>query len=133
MTNLRDIGENLPDLERQVFSAVRQGSLLSVGEVTDRLAADGRSLAYTTVMTVLTRLWQKGYLIRQQEGRSYLYTALPEDHIRRELGGRIVREALTKYGAPALTGFVRTLSPEQRALLATLLREHEERDSEDQT
>lgn len=132
MTDPRDVRENLPELERQVFTAVRQGPLLSVSEVTDRLAADGRALAYTTVMTVLTRLWQKGYLDRQQEGRSYLYEALPEDDIRRELGGRAVREALTKFGTPALTGFVRTLSPEQRALVATLLREQDDPESEDQ-
>ena len=132
MTDPRDVRENLPELERQVFTAVRQGPLLSVSEVTDRLAADGRALAYTTVMTVLTRLWQKGYLDRQQEGRSYLYEALPEDDIRRELGGRAVREALAKFGTPALTGFVRTLSPEQRALVATLLREQDDRESEDQ-
>ncbi len=132
MTDPRDVRENLPELERQVFTAVRQGPLLSVSEVTDRLAADGRALAYTTVMTVLTRLWQKGYLDRQQEGRSYLYEALPEDDIRRELGGRAVREALAKFGTPALTGFVRTLSPEQRALVATLLREQDDPESEDQ-
>lgn len=130
MTHPRDVGENLPELERQVFTAVRQGSLLSVGEVTDRLTAEGRPLAYTTVMTVLTRLWRKGYLGRQPEGRSYLYEALPEDDIRRDLGGRVVHDALAKFGTPALSGFVRTLSPAQRELVATLLREHDDSENE---
>ena len=130
MIDPRDIGENLPELERQVFMAVRQGTFLSVGEVTDRLTAAGRPLAYTTVMTVLTRLWRKGYLGRQPEGRSYLYEALHDDDIRRDLGGREASAAIAKFGTPALSGFVRTLSPAQRELVATLLREHDDSDSE---
>ncbi len=30
-------------------------------------------LAYTTVMTILTRLWQKNLLTRDREGRAYAY------------------------------------------------------------
>ena len=122
MTENRDIAANLPDLERQVFAAVRAGGrLMSVNEVVDRLGAQDRSLAYTTVMTVLTRLWHKGYLERLPEGRAYQYRARSEEDIAGDLGGRLAREAIAKFGAPALTGFVKTLSPEQRALLAKLL------------
>ena len=120
-----------PPLEMMCLNALWELGEGTVEEVRKTVSVS-RPLAYTTVMTVLTRLWQKGYLDRQQEGRSYLYEALPEDDIRRELGGRAVREALAKFGTPALTGFVRTLSPEQRALVATLLREQDDPESEDQ-
>ena len=30
-------------------------------------------LAYTTIMTILTRLWEKGRLTRGQRGRAYTY------------------------------------------------------------
>ena len=55
--NEPDIGDSLGDLERQVFLAIRVSGRSSVAEAADRLAADGRRLAYTTVMTVMTRLW----------------------------------------------------------------------------
>ena len=124
MTNDKDIAENLPDLERQVFAAVRAGhERVGVNEVVTRLTAQDRRLAYTTVMTVLTRLWHKGYLERQPEGRAYFYQARAEEDIAGDLGGRAAREALAKFGVPALTGFVKTLSPEQRALVARLLKD----------
>jgi predicted transcriptional regulator len=33
-------------------------------------------LAYTTVMTILVRLWDKGILERRREGRAYAYRTL---------------------------------------------------------
>ena len=44
--------------------------------VRDLVDAPGiRGLAYTTVMTVLDRLWQKGYVARRRVGRAYSYRA----------------------------------------------------------
>ncbi len=120
-TNEPDIGDSLGDLERQVFLAVRASGRSSVAETAERLASEGRTLAYTTVMTVMTRLWEKGYLFRLRQGKAYIYEAREQGEIAGELGGRAVREALEKYGASALIGFVRNLSPEQRAAVARLL------------
>lgn len=119
--NEPDIGDSLGDLERQVFLAIRATGRTSVAEAAERLAHEGRPLAYTTVMTVMTRLWEKGYLFRQRQGKAYVYEAREQGAIAGELGGRAVREALEKYGAPALMGFVRNLSPEQRAIVSQLL------------
>lgn len=122
-TNEPDIGDSLGDLERQVFLAIRVSGRSSVAETAERLHSEGRPLAYTTVMTVMTRLWEKGYLFRQRHGKAYVYEARDQGEIAGELGGRAVREALEKYGAPALMGFVRNLSPEQRAIVSQLLNE----------
>ncbi len=35
-----------------------------------------KELAYTTVMTILTRLWQKGLAEREQQGRRFVYRPL---------------------------------------------------------
>lgn len=121
MMNEPDIGDSLGDLERQVFLAVRASGRSSVADVVERLSGEGRPLAYTTVMTVMTRLFEKGYLLRRRQGKAYLYEARDQAEIAGEIGGRAVREALEKYGAPALMGFVRNLSPEQRAAVARLL------------
>ncbi len=37
------------------------------------LEALHEDLAYTTVMTILTRLWKKGVVTRSREGRAYAY------------------------------------------------------------
>jgi len=46
---------------------------LPVTEIQRRLKRGGKDLAYTTVMTVLTRLHNKGVLTRVKEGRQFLY------------------------------------------------------------
>lgn len=46
---------------------------LTVREVLDRM--EGRELAYTTVMTVLTRLETKGIATRERDGRAWRYQA----------------------------------------------------------
>src|SRR5690242_3713398 len=43
-----------------------------VREVVDDLARD-RSIAYTTVMTVMENLYRKGWLRRQRDGRAWRY------------------------------------------------------------
>jgi predicted transcriptional regulator len=45
----------------------------SVHDVQQALARAGHELAYTTVMTVLVRLHEKGLARRTKEGRRYLY------------------------------------------------------------
>lgn len=64
----------LGPLERKILEAVwsRDGKSLTVRE----LLADGKiSLAYTTVMTTLDRLFKKGLLQRTEEGRAFRYSA----------------------------------------------------------
>ena len=45
-----------------------------VQEVVDALEPE-RPLAYTTVMTVMSRLAEKGLLTRRRDGRAYVYTS----------------------------------------------------------
>lgn len=75
---------------------------LPVRAVLDRLNADrGEPLAYTTVMTVLGRLAERGAARRTLAGRSYLYEAAVTDTA--ELA---VRDVLRNHGGAALAHFV---------------------------
>ena len=49
----------------------------SVAEVVEAVA---EPLAYTSVLTTIRVLEQKGYLTHRQEGRAYLYTACIAEH-----------------------------------------------------
>lgn len=58
-------------LEAEVLGHLwERGEPATPGEVQ---AAVGQDLAYTTVMTILTRLWQKGLVERHRDGRAYAY------------------------------------------------------------
>jgi predicted transcriptional regulator len=64
----------LGDLEADIMSAVWEKKRATVQDVQEALAPR-RALAYTTVMTVMSRLAEKGLLERIKEGRAYVYTA----------------------------------------------------------
>lgn len=46
---------------------------LSVADVQQRLDRSGHQVAYTTVMTVLGRLFEKGLVRRERDGKRYVY------------------------------------------------------------
>jgi predicted transcriptional regulator len=90
-------------LESEVMDAVwRAGSPVSVREVIDEL--NGRRsepLAYTTVMTVMSRLAEKDALSRRKAGRGYVYEANAPD-----AAGIAVKDVLRAYGDVAVAHFV---------------------------
>lgn len=91
----------LGPLEIRVLGLLNDGETLAVGALRERLAEGGTDLAYTTVMTVLTRLHQKGLVERRREGQRFLYTRAKKAP--RVLEGMLsrVRKALTPGAAVA--------------------------------
>ncbi|MFI8321007.1 BlaI/MecI/CopY family transcriptional regulator [Streptomyces sp. NPDC085529] len=105
-------------LETQVLAALRTApGPVAAAWVQERLGGD---LAYTTVVTILTRLHVKGAVTRERSGRSFKWTAVADEaglaalRMRRVLDSEADREAV-------LTSFVSTLSPGDERLLRALL------------
>ncbi|MFT3770273.1 MAG: BlaI/MecI/CopY family transcriptional regulator [Minicystis sp.] len=69
MTSTRELGP----LEMKVLGHLEAGDPLPVAAVQERLARGGDDLAYTTVMTVLVRLYEKGLVTRKKDGARFLY------------------------------------------------------------
>lgn len=63
---------SLGPLEADIMQVVWLRQKVTVQDVYEAISAD-RPIAYNTVMTVMTRLAQKGILKRQKDGRAYLY------------------------------------------------------------
>jgi BlaI family penicillinase repressor len=61
--------------ELEVLKALWDAGPSTVRQVLDTLHARGRKLAYTTVLTFLTRLEQKGYVSSDKGGQAYIYRA----------------------------------------------------------
>lgn len=62
----------LGPLEMSVLGLLTEAPL-SVGDVQEKLRGQGQDLAYTTVMTVLVRLLSKGWVVREKQGRQFMY------------------------------------------------------------
>ena len=64
----------LGEREGPVLESLWESGELSTPNVFDRIGKP-RGLAYTTILTVLQRLYNKGLADRREEGRSHIYRA----------------------------------------------------------
>src|SRR5258706_9620384 len=110
----------LGDLERAIMEVL----WAAPGPLTAKAISDGlddRSLAVTTVLTVLSRLEKKAMLTRRRDDRAHTYAAAAsrEDHV-----AELMREALGTAGDrdAALARFVGAASPQEADVLRRALR-----------
>ncbi|MFF3733269.1 BlaI/MecI/CopY family transcriptional regulator [Streptomyces sp. NPDC002476] len=93
---------------------------VTVREVLEDLQRE-RSIAYTTVMTVMDNLHQKGWVRREVDGRAYRYTAVST---RAAYSAALMNEAWSRSDNPAaaLVAFFGMMSAEQRQALRDAMR-----------
>ncbi|MCX2970733.1 BlaI/MecI/CopY family transcriptional regulator [Streptomyces sp. TRM70308] len=111
----------LGELEDAVMTRVwRWNRPVTVREVLEDLQRE-RRIAYTTVMTVMDNLHQKGWLRRAQEGRAYRYEPVST---RAAYAAALMNEAWSRSdnAAATLVAFFGMLSPEQADALRDALR-----------
>lgn len=103
----------LGPLERRVMEQLWLGGPQTVAKNLETLnATTHRKLAYTTVMTILVRLHEKGYVSRSQGGRTYTYQAtMDEPTLAAAVGRRELGRLIDRYGAASLAGFAEELEP----------------------
>ena len=100
------------------------GRPMPVREVAEAVnTGRGSPLAYTTVLTVMTRLAGKNILARSRSGRGYVYTPVAAD-----TAAIAVRGVLDEFGEAALARFVEQveLEPRLRARLRRLMEQQRE-------
>ncbi len=105
-------------LERDVLKVLwRSDGPQTPGEVREQLDVD---LAYTTVMTILARLHDKGLTNRSARGRAFAYTATVSESelIAKRMSAEL---SVTKDRAGALVGFVGGLNKRDIAALRSVL------------
>ena len=117
---------------RKLPSGELENRVLSVLWATDRamtprevhaVISAKRDLAYTTVMTILTRLWEKEEVTREKHGRSFVYQPVLG---RDERVAQRLQEVLDAADdrLVALNAFVTSLPADAQAALQASLREN---------
>jgi predicted transcriptional regulator len=115
----------LGSLELEVMEFMWQAgeaTVRQVGEVISRK----RSIAYTTVMTVMGHLVDKGLLSRTLEGKKYRYqVAQSKDEFLYQASQRMIRTLINDFGDLAIAGFlgeIGQLEPDRLEQLRRLAR-----------
>jgi predicted transcriptional regulator len=113
--------EALGKLEREVLDEIWRRDEVSVRDI---YLAFGESIAYTTLMTTLDRLFKKKILKRRKDGRAFIYLpAVSPDEFEQGIREDLI-DGLLGHGAdsvqPVLACIVDTVSERDRELLDEL-------------
>lgn len=109
------------ELEAQVMTALWElGAPATPREVLERLPAEP-PVGYSAVMTVMRRLWKKGMLAREREGKAFTYRPV---QAREQLTAERMVALLESSADPAaaLAQFVGGLPEQRRGDLRRILR-----------
>ncbi len=95
----RSTSKHPTELELEILKILWRDKQATVREVRKKLL-DFRKLAYTSVMTMMTIMTEKGYLKRSKEGNYYIYTPRVTE---RETTGGILSDIVERlfYGSAA--------------------------------
>ena len=110
------------ELEARIMDILwRSEAPMTPRDVHDVLARNHRTrLAYTTVMTILVRLWDKGMLDRQPQGRAFAYSPVSD---RETWTAERMRDLLRAAGdgGTALVHFVQSMDAREKQQLRRAL------------
>jgi len=110
----------LGPLEHQIMDIVWIQQKSTVYSVVAELSKK-KKLAYTTVMTVMTRLAKKGVLSRQKKGKTYFYMpSESKDQFIHDVVKNTISKLVDMFGDEALIAFedeTKNLSDEQKEAL----------------
>jgi predicted transcriptional regulator len=122
--NKKGLRKILGDLEADIMEIVWKKGEVTVRSVF-QILKDDRELAYTTVMTVMSRLADKGLLRKIKEGAAFVYKATStRDEFTQSTLKKILNELLQDFAAPAISQFidsVEDVDPDKMEELARLI------------
>jgi BlaI family penicillinase repressor len=121
---MRSKSPTLTEQEFEIMKVVWDRETVTVRDVYEELL-EKRKVAYTTVMTMMNILEQKGHLVKTQEDRAYLYRSTkPRNQVIRGMVREFVNRVFNGSAEPLLLHLVedRKLSEKDIEEMRTLIR-----------
>lgn len=110
----------LGDLEADIMKVVWKLQRVTVREVYEQLRLE-KSLAYTTVMTIMGRLAEKGLLAKEPQGNAFVYTpTISEADFAKQVVSEVIDGLLEEFAEPAISHMVDKLGLENTEKLDRL-------------
>ena len=123
----KGLGKVLGELEAKVMDAIWASSPCSVRDIYENLRSK-RTIAYTTVMTIMSRLAEKGLLIREKEGAAFRYRpAVSREEFRTIVASEVIDGLLDGFGKEAFSHLIEETEKADPEIIAELERLLEER------
>ena len=105
-------------LEARVMETIWELQTPSVQDVVDKL---GKEANYKTIMTVMNRLAEKGFLERRKVSRAYQYSAIESrPELEQRLSHELFSGVLSDFGPNVIAQFVDVVEASDKARLVEL-------------
>ncbi|MCI0488601.1 MAG: BlaI/MecI/CopY family transcriptional regulator [Blastocatellia bacterium] len=122
------IKQVLGKLEAEVMTVLWERPGQTVVEVEERLRRK-RKIAHTTVLTTLDRMYRKGDLTREKQGKAYVYAPrYTREEFERNLAREVLGALIGGLGEPILSTFIDMVGEDEEKLdrLEVLIKEKRE-------
>lgn len=120
--------KSLSKLEQQVMEIVWVHQESSVRNVLEEIKKD-KEVAYTTVLTILQRLEEKGFVKKKEVGKMHVYLSkISKEAYSKTVAESFVHNFINSFGNIAIASFAESidkLPKEKRKYLLTLLENHD--------
>src|SRR5829696_10282869 len=112
----RGVAHVLGELETAVMEILWRAPGQTVNEV-EELLRQGRGSAHTTVLTTLDRLHRKDYLLREKQGKAFVYTPrYTREEFERIMTQEVLGAIIGQLTEPAISAFVDLVGNDPSAL-----------------
>lgn len=119
---------NLGELEKQIMDIVWEYKVCTARDVLIKLKHK-RELAYTTVATILQRLYDKGLLKRTEDKSGYIYSPkVTKESYSKNIAQTFLKKFINSFGDTAIASFAESIDklPEKkRKYFLKMLEEHD--------
>lgn len=116
--------KTISPLEQKVMELIWKEQICTVREIHKRLHSG--KLAYTTVATILQRLYNKGLVDRKEQGRAYIFSPkLSKESYSKKMVKNFLNRFFGSFGDVAIASFAESvdqLPKEKREYLLKLLK-----------
>lgn len=100
---------SLGELEQQVMDIIWKQRSCSARDVLTKLEKD-RKLAYTTIATILQRLYEKGFIARTEEKKVHIYSPkISKESYGRNIAQAFLKKFINSFGDTAIASFAESI------------------------
>lgn len=118
----------ISELEQYVMNIVWSLHQCTVRDVLMVVIKKNKPIAYTTVLTILQRLYDKGLVVKKKEGKAFIYKAkISKEAYSRSMAQGFLKKFITSFGEVGIASFaesIDSLSKKEKDYLLELL-DHE--------
>jgi predicted transcriptional regulator len=124
------LNQHLSNLEQEIMDVIWRLEECTVRDVI-KARAGQKNLAYTTIATIVDRLYSKSIVKRVQKGKQYVYIPLiSKEEFGKNVAATFIQRFMKNFGDVAIASFAESideLPDKKRASLIDRIKQHEKK------